>query len=216
MTQAIKHAIEDLPNLRLPELQAYYAEVVGEPTRCPNKKFLVRRITETLAEQVAKVEPSQSPPAPETDTVAAKQATESDQNTQASEQPDDDHRSVKDTSKSIDKSLTKMSISDLQQCYVDVVGRPTSSSHRRYLIWKIRQAQKGKVPVGPRSRRNPDEPAPEFKVLPLRMEASLVASLDEARSRLGHKSRMELFRHALAVYLEQRDEHDIATMLVKS
>jgi hypothetical protein len=31
MTQAIKHTIEELPTLRLPELQAYYAEVLGEP-----------------------------------------------------------------------------------------------------------------------------------------------------------------------------------------
>jgi hypothetical protein len=65
-----------------------------------------------------------------------------------------------------------------------------------YLIWKIRQAEKGRIPVGPRSR-SADGETGEFKVLPLRMEAELVAKLDEARERLGLKSRMELFRRAL-------------------
>ena len=96
---------------------------------------------------------------------------------------------------------------------MDVVGRPTNSSHRRYLIWKIRQAQKGKVPVGPRNRRAPGEPAPEFKVLPLRMEASLVERLDQARERLGLKSRMDLFRHALDQYLTGLGEGDAADLV---
>jgi len=37
---------ESLKTLRLPELQAKYAEIVGEPTRTPNKAWLVRKILE--------------------------------------------------------------------------------------------------------------------------------------------------------------------------
>lgn len=34
---------KSLKALRLPELQAKYAEIVGEPTRTPNKAWLIRR-----------------------------------------------------------------------------------------------------------------------------------------------------------------------------
>jgi hypothetical protein len=42
----VKMNEESLKALRLPELQAKYAEIVGEPTRTPNKAWLVRKILE--------------------------------------------------------------------------------------------------------------------------------------------------------------------------
>jgi hypothetical protein len=114
-----------------------------------------------------------------------------------------------------DKPLTKLTVEELQQRYEDVVGRSTGSSHRRYLIWKIRQAKKGKIPVGPRKRRSPDEPAPEFKVLPLRMEAELVERLDAARERLGLKNRMQLFRDALQAYFAAQGENEVAALFAR-
>ncbi|MEK6988346.1 MAG: hypothetical protein AABX97_09720 [Candidatus Thermoplasmatota archaeon] len=48
MNDAIRNQIESLDTLRLPELQARFAEVLGEATRCPNKAFLIRRITAAL------------------------------------------------------------------------------------------------------------------------------------------------------------------------
>src|SRR5690606_34561140 len=47
--------------------------------------------------------------------------------------------------------LTGLTIEELQARYLDVVGRPTGSADRGYLVWKIREAMKGKVPTGPRS-----------------------------------------------------------------
>jgi hypothetical protein len=80
------------------------------------------------------------------------------------------------------------------------------------LIWKVRQAQKGRIPVGPVRRRHADGEAPDMKVLPLRMEADVVARLDEARERLGLKTRMDLFRKSLADYLTAAGEHDVAQL----
>lgn len=37
---------EDLSTLRLGELQQRFKAAIGEPTRCPNRKYLVRRIQE--------------------------------------------------------------------------------------------------------------------------------------------------------------------------
>ena len=79
-----------------------------------------------------------------------------------------------------------------------------------YIIWKIRQAQKGRIPIGPRQNRRPDGPAPNFKVLPLRMPAELVRGLDEARERLGLRSRMELMRRALHAFLLEAGEVRVA------
>jgi hypothetical protein len=42
---------DKLDALRLPELQARFKEVVGEATKSPNRKFLIRRIEEALAKK---------------------------------------------------------------------------------------------------------------------------------------------------------------------
>lgn len=76
----------------------------------------------------------------------------------------------------------------------------------------MRQAQKGRIPVGPRGNRRANGEAVDFKVLPLRMEADLVAQLDEARERLGLNSRMELFRRALHAFLGEQGEAEIAAL----
>ena len=96
-----------------------------------------------------------------------------------------------------------------QARYLEVVGRPTGSSNIRYLRWKIRQAERGLVPVGPTGHNRTGEPV-EHKVLPLRLAADAVAGLDEARERQGLKSRMELFRRALHLYLTRVGEHEAA------
>ena len=99
---------------------------------------------------------------------------------------------------------------ELRDRYVATIQRPTKSKSRSYLIWKIRQAEKGKVPVGPRKSRA-GEPK-DCKVLPLRMETELVTQLDNARKRLGLKSRMELFRSALHAYLDAQGEGKVAAL----
>lgn len=44
---------ESLKALRLPELQTKYAEIVGEPTRTPNKAWLVRKILDAAKTRTA-------------------------------------------------------------------------------------------------------------------------------------------------------------------
>lgn len=48
MNTKTKKEIAKLSNMKLGELQTKFAEVIGEKTRCPNKKSLIRRITEAL------------------------------------------------------------------------------------------------------------------------------------------------------------------------
>ncbi|MCU0690071.1 MAG: hypothetical protein MUF54_01590 [Polyangiaceae bacterium] len=170
MTSTIRRTLESLSTLRLPELQLRFAEIVGEPTRSPNKTFLLRRIGEALEarEQQTNAEPT----TPATTTTEASPKVK----------------------------LTKLSVAELQAMYREVVGRETRSSNSAYLVWKLRQAQKGRVRVGPIERRAPAESA-DVKILPLRMTAAEVDALDEAWRRLGFKSRTAMIRGALARFL---------------
>lgn len=195
--------------MRLPELQARYAEVLGEETRAANRTFLIRRITEAL-EATGEAVPANEQPA---HTDAAE--TQADAPTEASAEGGETTAEAGDTAASDaegDTPMTKMSVPDLQARYREVVGRDTSSSNKRYLVWKIREAQRGRVPVGPRRGRRTDGEAADFKVLPLRMDAEQVERLDEARERLGLKSRMDLFRRALHAYVETAGEADVAAL----
>jgi len=125
------------------------------------------------------------------------------------------------TSPTARPKLTKLTVEELLALHLELIGRASSSSDKAYLVWRLRQAEKGRIPIGPRQPRRqrrvegeggePQAPQ-DFKVLPLRMEVSLVSKLDEARVRLGLKSRMELLRLALQTYLTGVGEEKIAAL----
>jgi len=193
MSKTTKKAIEKLSTMKVNELQAKFAEVTGETTRSPNKTFLIRRITEALqaAEAGAKTAKAKAPEADahdaEVETTAQTEAAPTRE------------------------KLTKLDVPTLQARYLEVVGRSTGSDNKAYLIWKIREAQKGRIPVGP--RKSAHREGVTFKVLPLRMESDLVDKLDEAWKRQGLHSRMDLFRKSLQAFLAGAGEADVAAML---
>ena len=207
MNDTIRNQIEALDSMRLPDLQTRYAEVLGEETRCPNKRWLVRKITEAL-EVATDDAPTSDEATPEAtaDTPAPPDTAPDDEAIEPAPPTETDNSDGEET------KLSKLSVPELQALYLEAVGRSTGSSHKRYLVWKIRQAQRGRIPVGPRGQRRADGEAVDFKVLPLRMEAELVAQLDEARERLGLKSRMDLFRRSLHAYLLEAGEVRVAEM----
>ncbi|MDY0061001.1 MAG: hypothetical protein RBU45_14415 [Myxococcota bacterium] len=299
MNENTRTQIAALEDMRLSGLQARYAEVIGEATRCPNRRWIIRRLTEALLAQaeseppaaIAPVTPSEpsTAPAAETATPSATvsepgmdveqarrvimenvdpmgydtaeqyveecygqvapeampgllveaariiidnaaaqaqqgdeaQATPEDVNspvasenalTQPGSTPTTEQTVAAPAAPPTAVKLSKLSIPELQALYREVVGRDTGSSDRNYLIWKVNQAKKGKVPVGPRqSRRAEGEPA-DFKVLPLRMPTLSVARLDEVVQRLGLASRMELFRRSLRAFLSQQGEPEVAAL----
>lgn len=228
MTETVQTRLAALAELRLPDLQARYAEIVGEETRCPNRTFLLRRIAETLGAEPPEAPASsdlhttvaavdEAPPvptadAPEVDTVASPSIVETLDGQVLPHAGIEAETEVEDTAGApvlapphvegaTDALAHELEIDALRARYVAVVGRSTGSRDKRYLLWKIRLASQGKVPVGPVGRRQPGEPSVEHKVLPLRMPAETVEALDDVWRRRGLKSRMELFRHALDQYL---------------
>jgi len=192
---ATQSQISALNAMNLPALQARYAEVIGETTRCTNRVFLVRRITERLAETEAAE--TAGPTAPEAPPAPAGEPGHGEAPAEASDE----------------KPLTKLTVEELRAKYVEVVGRPTGSVDRGYLIWKIREAKKGRIPVGP-SRRGPSPAADvEHMVLPLRLPTPVVNALDVAWKQLGLRSRMDLMRRSLHDYLATNGQTGGAELL---
>lgn len=183
MNKKIQKKMDKMSELRLPELQARFAEIVGEPTRSPNKKFLLRRIGEVL------------------------EARAEEAKAKAEESVSEEAASPRRRGRFAD-----MTIEELQAMYLDVVGRPTRSDNRAYLQWKIREAEKGRIPVGPRKQRKSDGEFADVKILPLRLETEAVERMDEAWRARGMRSRMEFFRRALGHYLKHIGAGEAAGM----
>ena len=102
------------------------------------------------------------------------------------------------------KRKRDMSIEELRAEYLRVVGRPTSSDQRRYLLWKLSEAAKGRIALGAIEKRPAREKA-DMQVIPLGMEREVAAKLDTAWKALGFKSRMAFLRDAMVTYLRDED-----------
>ena len=79
-----------------------------------------------------------------------------------------------------------MSVEELQAKYLEVAGRATGSDDRAYIVWKIREAGKGRIPVGPRAARTGERA--DVKILPLRLESTVVEHTDDAGRTRGTRS----------------------------
>jgi hypothetical protein len=190
---------ENLAALGLPALWERFNEATGETTKSPNKKFLIRRIEEALAERAAEPAIVEESPrsahatsAPEPETTLAESAPPKPRGRFAS-----------------------MTVEELQTKYLEVVGRATASDDRRYLIWKIREAEKGRINVGPRKTRERNGEPLDVKILPLRLEADVADKMDEAWRAKGIKNRMEFFRGAIGHYLAHLGAGDVGALLTK-
>ena len=105
---------------------------------------------------------------------------------------------------------TKMSIPELRALYVEKVGRPTDSDDRGYLIWKIRAAEKGSIPVGPSKRTRFDGPTTPVT---LKLGDEFLDKLDEAAGEDGFNTRLGYIRDLMAKGLEVRGRNGLATMV---
>lgn len=182
MNETIKKEIKEMEKMKLPELQVRYAKIVGEETKAPNKKFLIKRIVKALEK---------------TDSLTNEERI----------------KEVERENNLEPQKLSRLDIDALRVRYLEVVGRSTNSTDKRYLIWKIKQAEQGKVPVGQLPGKRGESINRDYKVLPVRMESDLVEKLDAAWRRQGLKNRMELFRRSLQNYLKSVGENELAEMM---
>ena len=199
-TTKAKTKKENLAALGLPALWERFKEATGETTKSPNKKFLVRRIEEALAARA--VEPAL--------------VEESTHSAHATSAPEPETTLAESTPLKPRGRFASMTIEELQTKYLEVVGRATGSDDRRYLIWKIREAEKGRINVGPRKTRARDGEPLDVKILPLRLEADVADKMDEAWRAKGIKNRMEFFRGAIGHYLAHLGARDAAALFTNA
>jgi len=199
-TAKTKAKKENLAALGLPALWERFKEATGETTKSPNKKFLVRRIEEALAARAV------VPALVEESTRSARATSTAEPETTLADSTPPKPRG----------RFAAMTIEELQTKYLEVVGRATGSDDRRYLIWKIREAEKGRIPVGPRKTRERDGEPLDVKILPLRLEADVADKMDEAWRAKGIKNRMEFFRGAIGHYLAHLGARDAAALFTNA
>lgn len=188
-----------LESMNLTELRARFREVVGEETRSPNKTYLIRRIEESLAakkrrspsRRATATAPSAPPPAP------AAPATTPAEGTQPARQRG---------------RFAGMSLQQLQEKYREVVGRPTGSSNVDYLQWKIREAEAGRINVGPRPEREAKVREDGKRVIPLSFDAGALEALDKTWRNAGMPSRTEFLRRAIRRYLVDMGAPEVAAL----
>ena len=199
-TAKTKTKKENLAALGLPALWERFKEATGETTKSPNKKFLVRRIEEALAARAV------VPALVEESTRSARATSTAEPETTLADSTPPKPRG----------RFAAMTIEELQTKYLEVVGRATGSDDRRYLIWKIREAEKGRINVGPRKTRARDGEPLDVKILPLRLEADVADKMDEAWRAKGIKNRMEFFRGAIGHYLAHLGARDAAALFTNA
>ena len=214
MADTTQTDIAELESMKLPELQARFAEVIGEPTKAPNRTYLVRKIMEALASQANGDDATSGPKAAPDATQATPEPTAHGDQPRPQVGNEGAATGGRDPVSDEPKPLSKLSVDELQALYAEAVGRPTGSSNANYLRWKIREVQKGRIKAGPVQRRKAGDG--DFKVLPLRLEAGAVEKLDEAVQRLGFTSRMALMREAIGRLLVERGEGDVARYFVEA
>ncbi len=105
----------------------------------------------------------------------------------------------------------ELTTEQLRDLYERTLQRPTGSSHRGYLAWKIREARKGNIKVGPSERRAGSDA--EMKVVSMRMERATVKALDEAWKRRQYPNRIAFIRAALVDMLQAHGEDEVAELI---
>ncbi len=218
--------IDRLATMPVSELQALYADVIGQPTRCPRRGWLAQRIMEAAVP----TNPAEGESCVAADEEVPCVIEDVDRGTQnepagnpvpaecpiSTPEPDAAADPAALTAGSgagsgTGQELERLTVPELQARYFDVFHRATESSDRRYLLNRLQAALKIDHPMGPRPRHQ--KTGEDLMVLPLRMEADLVDQLDAAWRRQGLRSRMDLFRRSLAAYLAGVGETDVASLL---
>jgi hypothetical protein len=96
----------------------------------------------------------------------------------------------------------KPTIEELQALYLQTVGRATTSQHMGYLRWKIGEAKKGHVTVGPVTARA-KRASGERQVLPLSLLRETTKLLDAACDAAGFKTRSAMIRQSMIELLNK-------------
>jgi hypothetical protein len=188
-----QNKLKTLEQARLPELRAEYAKIVGGMTRSTNRTSLLRKIAEALSTAATGAKQPRARKAAKTSQAQGDAAPEPATPTQRGR-------------------FSALSIAELKAKYREIVGRDTGSDDRAYLIWKIREAENGRIPVGPRVVRA----AGDMTILPFRIPTVASEAMDEAWRARGVKSRNRFLQDAVSHYLAHLGDASAAAQFATS
>jgi len=90
--------------------------------------------------------------------------------------------------------LPDLTVEQLQERHFQVIGRRTNSNDKRYLVWRLHQAEHGKVKTGQKEKV-------KMNVLTVPIAWEKIAEIDAVWQKAGLQSRMEFFRQAVDAHL---------------
>ena len=210
-------ATKKLKDLTTVELLARLKAASGRAYKATNRTWLIEKITEAEAAKAkataiakTKATTARAPRRGANVTAPAPEApTPPDEETDADAAPSE--APARDAPAAARKGRTgrwsAMTLEALQAMYVATVGRDTQSLDRGYLVWKIREAEKGRVRTGPVTSRAKGEPATPVT---MRIADATLGQLDQVWKRLGYRSRLQLLAHAITLGLVELGESAVA------
>ncbi len=176
MSKSLDTLRTKLESLSSADLRERFQAATGERPKSPNRVYQIRVILEHAA--AAKKKPKPAPAAaPSAASATAPRGR-----------------------------FAEFSTTALQGHYESTIGRSTKSTNRDYLIWKIREAEAGRIKIGPRETLDPGEK----QVLPLTLSKTAVVAMDLAWKAHGYKSRTAFLREAICERLVELNELETA------
>lgn len=186
LTERAEALAREMRGLRLAAVRARYSEVFERPTRSKNRADLIGRIAGELARREL--------------ADAADRAAQPARVAPSAQAPRRGRRG----------RFSGMSIDQLQALYTQGIGRETSSTDRRYLEWKLREAAKGRITVGPLERSSGITETGEMMTLPWRLPRALVEAMDAGWRSLHFKSRSAFLAAAVGSLFDAKGDRALA------
>lgn len=176
MSKSLDTLRTKLESLSSAELRERFQAATGQRPTSPNRVYQIRVILERAAEAKKKPKPARDA-APSSAAASAPRGR-----------------------------FAEFSTTALQGHYESTIGRSTKSTNRDYLIWKIREAEAGRIKIGPRETLDPGEK----QVLPLTLSKNAVKAMDRAWKTHSFKSRTAFLRKAICDLLVELNESETA------
>jgi hypothetical protein len=208
-------ATKKLENMSVTELRARHKQVTGRSTKEGNKKKLIDAIEqhERLTRRVndGAGAPAQHSAGQRRGRAGRQAITATDANAAASATDGGQAPATAPTGEKPARGRwAAMTVEELRALYAEKIGRTTDSTDRAYLIWKLREAEKGHITIGAArrgGRKLSDEP-----MLPvtLRLPVSITTQMDEVWKRLSLRSRIDLIERAMGRGFAALHESELA------
>lgn len=198
-------ATKKLTDMSVAELRARLKQATGRSTKDSNKKKLIEAIEQHSRYEQRVKDAAKAPKARARGRRAS--AVVAGQQADSVQTADGTGSDAAPAPAKVRGKWALMSNEELRRMYEEKIGRPTGSDDRGYLIWKLREAEKGRIAIGPVKRRAMTE-EPTIPIT-LRLPTSLAEQADAAWRRRNYRSRVHLIELSIGLGLKKLGEAEL-------